>query len=239
MRRLGAIAFMAFLVLSALVLGVLGAPALLFGQNAGRAVVKLWARIVLGALKVFTGVRWRIEGAENLPEGGALIASNHQSMWETLVFFLLLKKPVMILKAELLRVPIYGWWAHQAGNIAIDREGGARALRAMQSAAARKIAEGAQVVVFPEGTRAPPGETMPYQPGVAGIYLRAHAPCTPVAHDSGRFWRHPGIGKTPGEITLRILPPIAPGLDRRTFLAELARRINAARPDLEAGKSDG
>lgn len=239
MRRLGAIAFTAFLVSSAFFMGVLASPALLFGEDAARAVIKLWARMVLGALKIFTGVGWRVEGAENLPRGGAIVASNHQSMWETLVFFLLLEKPVMILKSELLRVPLYGWWARPAGNIAIDRKGGAKALRAMQKAAAEKIAAGGQVVVFPEGTRTPPGETKPYHPGVAGIYSKSNAPCIPVAHDSGRFWRHPGIKKTPGEITLRVLPAIPPGLDRKAFLAELQDRINAARPDLALEISDG
>ena len=155
-------------------------------------------------------------------------------MWETLAAFELLPKPVVILKKELLRVPIYGWWARPAGHLAIDRKGGAKALRALQRAAARKIAEGAQIVVFPEGTRMPPGQTRAYHSGVAGIYAAANAPCVPIAHDSGRFWRYPGIWKSPGEITVRVLPPIAPGLDRKTFLAELQARINAARPDLAA-----
>lgn len=234
MRRIGAIAFTAFMVLSALVIGVVAAPVILFGENATRRAVKFWSRLVLRALTLFTGVTWRVEGAENLPKDGAIVAVNHQSMWETLAAFELLPKPVVILKKELLRVPIYGWWARPAGHLAIDRKGGAKALRAMQRDAARKIAEGAQVVVFPEGTRVQPGQTHAYHSGVAGIYAASNAPCVPIAHDSGRFWRHPGIWKSPGEITVRVLPPIAPGLDRKTFLADLQASINAARPDLAA-----
>lgn len=238
MPRIGAIAFTAYLAASVLVMGVAAMPAMLFGERASRAFVKLWVRMALGALKLFAGVGWRIEGAENLPRGGAVVAANHQSMWETLALFLILPNPVFILKTELMRVPVYGWWVRPAGQITIDRKGGAKALRAMQRRAAQKIAEGRQVVVFPEGTRVAPGRTAPYRPGVAGVYLAANAPCIPVAHDSGRFWRHPGVDKRPGEITLRVLEPIAPGLDRKTFLTQLERRINAARPDLAAGACD-
>lgn len=184
-------------------------------------------------LKVLTGVSHRIEGAENIPEGGALVAANHQSMWETLALWAILPQPVAILKQELQRLPVFGWWTKVTGNIAVDRKGGAKALRAMQRNAARKISEGAQVFVFPEGTRTEPGEKRRFLPGTAGIYLAAAAPCVPVAHDSGRFWRHPGNSKTPGVITMRILEPIPPGLDRKTFLRELENRITENRPDLE------
>ncbi len=146
----------------------------------------------------------------------------------------LFSKPSVILKKELLRIPVYGWWAKRSGNIVIDREGGARELRRLRNQAAARIAGGAQVVVFPEGTRVAPGETAPYQPGVAGIYLAAGAPCVPIAHDSGRYWRKLGGALAPGVITVRILEPIPPGLDRREFQQLVETRINAARPDLDA-----
>lgn len=234
MRQLGSAAFAAYLGLSILAFGVVGSPALLFGERQTRGVIKCWVRTVFWALKVFCGVTHRVDHPENLPQEGAIVAVNHQSMWETIAFFAMLPQPVMILKKELTRVPIFGLWAMRAGSIAVDRKGGAKALRRMRDAAARRIAEGCQVVVFPEGTRTPPGEIAPYHPGVAGIYAAASAPCTPAAHDSGRYWRHPGIMKTPGEITVRILEPLEPGLDRKQFLRELQNRIDGARPDLAA-----
>ncbi len=232
MRKLGSIVFTAYVILSTAVVGIFGSPALLFGRDAANAVIKVWVKSILWALKIFTGVSHRVEGEEHIPEGGALVAVNHQSMWETLAIFVLLPRPVFALKKELTRIPVYGWWTLAAGHIAIDRSAGAKALRAMRKAAAERIAEGCQVVIFPEGTRMQPGETAAYHPGVAAIYTASDAPCIPAAHDSGLYWRHPGIDKSPGVITLRFLPPIEPGLDRKTFLRELKGRIDSARPDL-------
>ena len=232
-RRIRSAIFAAFLILLIAVMGVVCLPIILFGRTAARGVVKLWAQITLVALKAIAGVSYRVEGAENMPQSGALIASNHQSMWETVAFYALVPKPVMILKKELLNVPVYGWWARAAGNIAIDRNGGARALRAMMRAAKDRIDAGEQIVIFPEGTRSAPGARAPLQPGVAGIYTATGAPCVPAAHDSGRFWRHPAMEKIPGTVTLRLLPPIKPGLDRKTFLRTLAAQIEHARPDIE------
>jgi len=232
-------AFAAFLAVTLAIMGIVLLPVVLFGKAAARSITKLWTRMGLAALKWITGVSHHIEGAEHLPHGGALVAANHQSMWETLALYALLPKPVMIFKAELLRIPVYGWWVRAAGNIAVDRKGGAKALKAMRDAAFEAIARGEQVIVFPEGTRVNIGETAAFLPGAAGIYQGAQAPCTPVAHDSGRFWRHPGVKLIPGDITLRFLPAIAPGLDRKSFLRGLKTRIDGARPDLVQNKSPG
>lgn len=232
LRRIRSAAFAVYLPLSVALMGIGGLPVMLFGEGAARLTVKTWARLALFGLKWIAGVSYRIEGAENLPQGGALIAANHQSMWETIALYALAPKPVMILKQELTRIPVYGWWALAAGNITIDRKGGAKALRAMTRAAKAHAEAGHQIVIFPEGTRSAPGARARFQPGVAGVYLAANAPCVPAAHDSGRFWRHPGGEKIPGVITLRFLPAIPPGLDRKVFLRELQSRIENARPDL-------
>ncbi len=231
--RIRSLAFAVFLICSIALVGIFGLPVTLFGKPAVRATVKVWCNTILAALKLITGVSYRIEGAEYIPSGGAIVAANHQSMWETIALHALLPNPVMAFKKELLRIPVYGWWVRLAGHIAIDREGGAKALRAFTRAAKQHIESGAQVIIFPEGTRIAPGATTHFLPGVAGLYTAAGAPCTPAAHDSGRYWRHPGIERRPGVITLRFLPPIAPGLDRKTFQTELKIQIDAARPDLE------
>ncbi|MHA7872550.1 MAG: lysophospholipid acyltransferase family protein [Hyphococcus sp.] len=226
------LAFMAYFTLSVLVIGVLAAPYAMTSHAATKRVVKTWCRMTLGILKIVAGVSYRLEGASRIPAQGALIAANHQSQWETIALYAHLPDPAMIIKKELLRLPIYGWWVKRAGSIPIDREGGAKALRAMRREAARQIAAGKQVVVFPEGTRAAVGERLAFQSGVAGLYKDAKAPCAPVAHNSGEHWRYPGLRKVPGEIILRFLEPIPPGLDRRDFLQVLQARIEAGRPDL-------
>ena len=231
MNRIRSIVFTFVIALAAVVATIVCLPLLLSGGEAARKVVRAWSRFALGAMKVIAGVDYTVEGREHLPAGGALVVSNHQSLWETIALQLFLKEPVIIYKKELLKIPVYGWWVKRTGNISIDREGGARELRRMRETAARRIAEGAQVVVFPEGTRVKAGETAPFQPGVAGVYKAANAPCVPIVHDSGRFWRQLGGALNPGVITLRILPPIEPGLDRRAFQTLIEERINAARPD--------
>ena len=225
-------AFTAFMIATIIVMGIVCLPALLFGRGAARAVAQFWARMMLGALKIIAGVSCRIEGAERIPRTGALVAANHQSMWETIALYALLPRPVVILKQELADLPIYGWWARATGSIAVDRKAGAKALRAMRAAARKAVENGEQVTVFPEGTRIAPGARAAFQPGVAGVYAAIDAPCVPVAHDSGRFWRHPGPRKEPGEITLVFEAPIAPGLSRKAFMTTLQSRIEAARPDL-------
>ncbi len=228
MNRVRTIVYGVYSSLAALVIATVGLlPALIFGERAARAEVRLWAQVSLLGLRAICGIRHVVEGRERLPKGGAIIASNHQSMWETIVFLTLTDKPTTVFKKELLRVPIYGWWARLAGSIPVDRKAGARALRDISAKAARKIAEGCQVIVYPEGTRAPAGKTLPLQSGVAGIYLECGAPCTPAVHDSGRVWLQPGglfALKIPGVVTLKILPPIEAGLERKAF----QRRLEAA-----------
>jgi 1-acyl-sn-glycerol-3-phosphate acyltransferase len=225
--------FLAFVGVVTFVLGVLGFPLLLIGERAARRIMLFWTRLVIWALKFFCGVTHRIEGAENIPDGPAIIAANHQSMWETISLVSILPNPSMVFKRELESIPIYGFWASGTGHIMVDRGAGARAIRSLKKQAAARIAAGSQVVIFPEGTRTESGEIKPLQPGVAAIYNSVEAPVVPVAHDSGKFWRHPGHAKYPGVITMRFLPAIPSGLDRKVFMKRLEKALIEARPDLD------
>lgn len=234
MSQIRTAAFVVTLVFGTIVFSVLMTPVAYFGDRATRWAAKVWANFALISLRTICGIRYRIEGAEHIPTGGAIVAANHQSMWETIALFAVLERPVMVFKKELAKVPIYGWWTLRAGAIPVDRAAGVRALNALTRTARARIADGGQVVVFPEGTRARIGEKLPLQPGIASIYLTAGAPCTPAVHDSGRFWRQPGgvtALKTPGLVTLRFLPPIAPGLSRKAFMETLAARLHGETPD--------
>ena len=121
----------------------------------------------------------------------------HQSAWETLVFHLLLDDPVFILKRELLKVPLIGWYMRKSGSIPIDRAAGFRSIKAMLPEVERALANGSQVIVFPEGTRTPPGQRRPYHPGIAAIYARTEAPIVPVALNSGMFWGRRRFSRIP------------------------------------------
>ena len=211
--------FDAYMALVTAVMGVLCIPALA-DRRASRAVTRLWAQTVLGGLAVICGIRHRIEGAEYIPNEPGLLASNHQSMWETIVLLAVLPRPALVFKKQLLRVPVYGWWAHRTG-VPVDRNAGAKALRMLRRQTERHMARGDQIVVFPEGTRGVPGGLGPLQPGIVGMYLIAGKPVTPVVHNSGEFWRYPSGMKTPGLITIRFLPPIPPNLTRRAFMPAL------------------
>jgi 1-acyl-sn-glycerol-3-phosphate acyltransferase len=234
MTTLRSYAYSAAAFLWTTVLAVLYLPLLAMPRRVHRRGVRFWARGLIVLLALICGLRHRILGGENMPKSAAIIAAKHQSAWETLALSSILERPVFILKKELLRLPLIGWHFRKAGNIPIDRALGAQALRAMVPAAEAAIAAGHQVVVFPEGTRGAVGERLAYQPGVAALYARIAAPLIPVAHDSGRFWARRSAIKRPGSITIEFLPPMARGLDRRTFMRELETRIETASARLAA-----
>lgn len=220
--------FTLFLVLLTGVMGIVFLPAALLGPEVSRAVIKVWSHVALSALKIICGVSHRVEGAENLPTGAAIVAANHQSMWETVALYAILKRPVMVFKKELLNIPVYGWWARAAG-VMIDRDAGAKAIRRLRAETGKRLATGDQIVIFPEGTRGPPGGLLPLMPGIAAVYLVADAPVTPAVHNSGDHWRHPGSIKVPGVITLKILPPIPPGLPRKDFMGRLDAALGTSK----------
>lgn len=201
--------------------------------------VRFWLRGFIVGARVICGIRWRVEGRENLPQGACIVASKHQSAWETLFFHLLLDDPAYILKKELLRIPLVGWYMHKAGSIAIDRKAGMGALRQVLTRAEPVLAAGRQIIIFPEGTRVPPLADTPYHPGVSALYGRfskaeatPHAPVVPVAVNSGVMWGRNSFLKRPGTVVLRILPPIEGDLDKKTFLKRLKSTIDETSREL-------
>lgn len=193
-----------------------------------------WCRGVLGLLAMVAGVSHRVRGRDLIPDGAVIFASKHQSAWETFAFPALLGSPSLAIKKELLLIPFYGWYARHAGMIGVDRGGGARALRSLVRGARQSMEQGRSVIIFPEGTRVAPGQHRRYQPGIAALYKDLDRPVVPVAVNSGLFWGRRTFIKHPGVITMEFLDPIAPGLGRDEFMAELEGRIEAATSRLEA-----
>ncbi|MQX35816.1 lysophospholipid acyltransferase family protein [Roseospira navarrensis] len=213
-----------------LLLGILYLPLLAAPPRAVQRACKIWLAGLRGMARVIAGVHYRIEGREHLPaHGPVIVAAKHQSAFDTFLFHGLLDDPVYILKRELFRIPFVGWYMRAGGMIGIDRAAGAQALRGMLHACETALAEGRQIVIFPEGTRTAPGDSRPYHPGVAALYARfPDVPVVPVALNSGLLWGRRAFRKDPGTVTLRMLPPVERGLDRRAFLNTLHTRIEEA-----------
>lgn len=215
------------------VLHILLLPTLLLPPKAILACGRFWGRSMAWLMRVVLGVTWRTEGLTPelmmlIRSGQVIIASKHQSSWETIFFPVLLGDPAYVLKKELLLVPLFGWYMKRARMVAIDRKGGAKALRRMLAEAKAALAARRPLVIFPEGTRTRPGERRPYQPGVAALYSRLDLPVIPVALNSGLFWGRRRFIKRPGEIIVKFLPAIAPGLPREPFMERLENEIEAA-----------
>ncbi|AHE53196.1 lysophospholipid acyltransferase family protein [Sphingomonas sanxanigenens] len=188
------------------------------------AVADAWGRFFIGSAYSLLGIRTRIEG--ELPDGPVLIALKHEAMYETLRAIPMFDAPAVVMKAELARIPLWGWAARRYGIIPVDRDAGARAMREMLTAAKAAAREGRSVLIFPEGTRVPPGETPPIRAGFAGLYKALGLPVVPIALDSGRLWTR-AMTKHPGTITFRVGETIPPGLPRAEVEARVHRAINA------------
>ncbi|MCQ8185854.1 lysophospholipid acyltransferase family protein [Parvularcula maris] len=217
MQKALSILFIVYLFVFSILVGIICSPALL-KRDWSIAVSKFWAGGLLGGLNVLCGVKDEVRGAEHLPEGPALVAAKHQSMWETLKLMVILPRPSFVLKKELEHWPIFSWFCKGNGFIFIDRASGASAMRDMTAKSRARLAEGHQIVIFPEGTRSLPGKRVPYQPGVAMLAKTLKVVTVPISHNSGEHWVQPGPLKLPGTITMTVHPPISSIADRKAYL---------------------
>jgi len=203
------------------------------------AVPRLWARSVLAGLRAICGIGYEVRGLQHLPhEGPALLASRHQSAFDTMVWLVLLPRPCYVIKRELQRIPLFGAMIEPSGMIVVDRAAGPAALRHLLHETDRVVAEGKQVVIFPEGTRSDPGRMRPLQPGIAAMAARAKLPVIPVLTDSGRYWGRRAFRKLPGTIRIELLSPIPSGDGREALMQSLARTL-AGEPAAAVDKSVG
>lgn len=170
--------------------------------------ISLWAKSMLWWLRVTCKVRYEVIGREHIQTSPCIILSKHQSAWETLAFQEIFPPQVWVLKRELLWVPFFGWGLAMTSPIAINRAAGREALKQLVSQGKDRLAKGFCVVIFPEGTRIPPGERGKYHIGGAWLASHTGTPVTPVAHNAGEFWAKNSFLRKPGTITVRIGPPI-------------------------------
>ena len=209
-------------------------PLLALPRRPMTVAARLWLGGVMALLTRVVGLTVEARGIERLPEGPVIIAAKHQSALETFAFHILLDDPAFVLKRELTWIPFFGWYLAKTGVIAIDRAAGTKALKSMVKGGEAARAEGRPIIVFPEGTRTPPGSRRPYHSGIAMLYGALGVPVVPVALNSGLFWGRRAFTKRPGTVTIEFLAPIAAGLDRKRFMAELENRIETATDALVA-----
>jgi 1-acyl-sn-glycerol-3-phosphate acyltransferase len=191
-------------------------------------MAKTWGRVSVWLLRVVCGTRVEWRGLEKLPPGGYLVASKHQSIWETFALLPLFREPTFILKRELQWIPVFGWLTIKGRMVPVDRGGGSQALAAMIERARTELAHNRQLIIFPEGTRRPAGAEPRYKIGVVHLYAAEGVPCVPIALNSGLFWPRRSLRRFPGTVVAEILDPIAPGLDKDAFFARLQNDIEAA-----------
>jgi 1-acyl-sn-glycerol-3-phosphate acyltransferase len=214
--------------LNLFVLLCLALPTLVLPRAAILGVVRFWARGNNWLLRTVCGITYELRGLERIPPGALLVASKHQSMWETFALLQFFEQPLFILKRELLWIPLFGWYLIKAKMIGIDRSAGGRALLEMTRRAGAAVRRGRQLIIFPEGTRTPVGAPPHYKTGIAQIYVDCGVSCLPVALNSGLFWPRRTFMRYPGTLVVEFLDPLPPGLSRREFIARVSTVIEDA-----------
>jgi 1-acyl-sn-glycerol-3-phosphate acyltransferase len=207
---------------------VVAIPTFLMPRRAFMAVAKNWARSSVWLMRVVCNTRMEVRGLEKIPEGPLIVASKHQSMWETFALMQFFDAPLFIYKRELAWIPFFGWYLMKSGMIGVDRGGGMRSLMEMARRAPKEIRSGRQLIIFPEGTRTPVGAPPNYMTGVGQIYTSSGVPCQPVALNSGLFWPRRTFMRYPGTLVVEFLDPLPAGLTRKEFIARIATEIEAA-----------
>lgn len=213
---------------------VLLLPLLLLPRQVVWCVARLWGWSTSKLLYI-CGIDHEITGDMHADET-VIYASKHQSAWETIVLYAVLKAPITVIKRELLFLPLIGFFFLRAGCIAVNRSGGMKALRELRASALRIRDNPRSILIFPQGTRVMPRTPHDYQIGVFTLYDTTGFTVIPIALDSGRVWPRNSWLKFPGGVRVRFLEPIKPGLTRKQFMSNLEHRIESEVAILEANE---
>jgi 1-acyl-sn-glycerol-3-phosphate acyltransferase len=232
--------FVVFYVETALFL-VLGSWLFVAPRSWAMAGLKTHAIASLWLLKHITGTRMEVRGIEKLPKGACLVVSKHQSAWDTFALVPLFRDPAIVLKDELKWIPFYGWFCVKFEHILVKRDKAAAALKQMIADARQRAEQGREIVIFPEGTRRPPGAEPDYKPGYVALYEGLELPCVPLVLNSGLYWPRRSILRYPGTIIVEFLDPLPAGMPRKEFRRVIEARLEEASARLiaEAEARDG
>jgi len=223
--------------LNLLVYFIAAIPTFFLPYRAIVAFAKAWGRTSLWLVRAVCGIEVEWIGLEKIPAGPLIVASKHQSVWETFGLLTLFRDPTFIVKRELMWIPFFGWYIWKANMIAVDRGARTQALVDMTEQARVELSRDRQLVIFPEGTRRAPGAEPAYKFGVAHLYAETGVPCLPVALNSGLVWGRRSFLRYPGTVRVEILDPIPPGLSRAEFFQRLKNDIESATARLVAAGS--
>ena len=204
----------------------------LMPRKAAYRIPKAWAASSNWLMAKIVGATFEIEGMENVPEGGCIFAPKHQSAWDTIALLPFQKDPVYILKRELTWIPLFGWYAMKQRMIPVNRGARGKVMVDVMIRTKEEMAKGRQLIIYPEGTRHPPGAEPEYRYGIARIYRDVQVPVVPIVGHWGLFWGRRKLIKYPGHFKVRILPPIEPGLDPDIFFQTLKDRMEKASDEL-------
>lgn len=220
--------------LATLVLGIWGLPkALISGRAGAQRVATVWIAHMLRAARWHFGVTYELRGTP--PSGDCVVAAKHQSFLDILAIAQSCPQRAFVMKKEIMRVPIMGWFAREVGSVPIDRSRGRDARDAIVSAVQAAMTRGlGQLIIYPEGTRTRPGERRPWKGGVGAIYAQTGLPCQPVATNAGMFWPKDGLRIRPGVAVIEFLPPVPPGQSAAQMLAAVEADVEAASDRLMA-----
>lgn len=217
-----AVFYMQTVVLALLV----GGSAIIWGRTRfGWTLALYWIHSHILALRLLAGIKTDVEGMENIPAGPCIIASKHMSDWDIFALLPGAHRPAFIAKKELMDIPFFGQAAMAFDTIRVDRSKGGDAIPMMLDDARKSLANGARIIIFPEGTRKAPLEPHDYRYGVVRLYEGLNIPVVPVALNSGLFWGRKSPLLWPGTARARFLPAIPPGLPGEEFRNRLIEAI--------------
>ncbi len=213
-------------------------PTLFLPRRYFMGVVDAFVHKVYFLERFVLGLRYEVRGAEHLPKNGAyIVAAKHQSAYETMKLHILFKDPAVILKKELLSIPLWGKYLQKSSPIAIDRSNKDAAVSSIQEGAKRVQAENRPIVIFPQGTRVNPDQSTaekPYKIGIARIQEATGLPIIPMAINAGCFWPRSGWLKSSGVVIFEFLAPIEAGKDKKALMSELEEKIETKSNELIA-----
>lgn len=214
-------------------------PWALWDRRGAFAAVHAWCRYVRWSASWMLGLRSEVRG--EVPRGEILIAAKHQSFFDIIILVSVLPRPKFIMKKQLVWTPILGWYAKRIGCVPVDRGKRGAAIKAMMERVRSGRQEPGQLIIYPQGTRVAAGERKDYKVGIGLLYQEMAAPCVPVACNVGVFWPRRQIWRAPGLAVVEFLPPVAPGMELRPFMAHLEDVIEARSDALmrEAGFDPG
>ncbi len=209
MLALRSLFFLFFTIATVIPFAILSVLILPFPLHVRYYLIIKWTALVVWGARFFCGIRWQVEGWENLPDAPCVLLSKHQSAWETMWIPSHMPREVcFVYKRELHYVPFFGWGIASLRMIHIDRDKGRGAFESVVSQGSQRLAEGRWIIMFPEGTRVPIGERRPYKQGGTRLAVRLAVPVVPIAHNAGHCWPRNSFIKKPGLVTVSIGPPI-------------------------------